>query len=181
MAAASGPKRTSDNSVIHSPMTKCQCASLPVLADVSMGRHEAVFETLRSEVRHPDPLWWLSALGCDSCGQWWLVAADERINDVFLMRRLSDEELRSLQTWQVWPTDFLRYADVLQLGRDRGHRWMFADPDSSALVHTVVDLAREDEDMSVSRIASLLQLDFQHAGRLAELAEAQASVRIARR
>lgn len=162
------------------PMTKCQCPNLPTLADVAMGQHDAVFDKLHNEIRHAEPLWWLSALQCKACSQWWLVAADERINDVFLMRRLDGVEAESIQRGLGWPSDFSKFADVLRVGRDRGHRWVFADPDSSALVRTVVDLAREEEGITVSRLASLLQLDLAHAARLVELAEAQASVRINR-
>ena len=161
-------------------MTTCQCEKLPLLADVPMGQHDAVFDTLANELRHGEPLWWLSAQRCGACGQWWLVAADERINDVFLMRRLADAEIESLQRQGEWPADFSRFAEVLRLGRDRGHRWMFADPESPALVYTVVDLAREEDGIRVSLIASLLQIDLPHAQRLADLAEAQASVRITR-
>ena len=114
------------------------------------------------------------------CEQWWLVAADERINDVFLMRRLTDAEIEALQRQSEWPADFSKFAEVLRLGRDRGHRWAFADPESSALVCTVADLAREEDGIRISRVASLLQIDLPHAQRLADLAEAQASVRITR-
>jgi hypothetical protein len=145
-----------------------------------MGQHNAVFDVLGNEMRHGNPRWWLSALCCEACGQWWLVAADERINDVFLMRRLTDVELDAIQTQNAWPRDFLKFAEVLRLGRDRGYRWTFADPESSALVYTVADLAREDDGIQVSQVASLLQIDMRHAQRLAELAEAQAAVRINR-
>jgi hypothetical protein len=159
-------------------MTTCQCQSLPILADVPMGQHDAVFDTLEDEMRHGEPLWWLSALRCRMCGQWWLVAADERINDVFLMRRLTEAEIEGLQRQSEWPADFSKFAEVLRLGRDLGHRSIFLDPESPALVYTVEDLAREEDGISVSRIASLLQIDLHHAQRLADLAEAQAPGRI---
>ena len=161
-------------------MMSCQCEKLPPLADVPMGAHDAVFETLEHEIHHQEPLWWPSALRCKACGQWWLVAADERINDVFLMRRLIEAEVEPLQRQSEWPADFSRFAEVLRLGRDRGHRWAFADPESAALVHTVADLAREEEGIRVSRVASLLQIDLVRAHRLADLAEAQNSVKIIR-
>jgi hypothetical protein len=158
----------------------CQCGTLPLLADVPMGPHEAVFDTLGSEIRYGNPLWWLSALCCKACGQWWLVAADERINDVFLMRRLTDADLDAIQRQSEWPGDFSKFAEVLRLGLDRGYRWTFGDPESPALVYTVADLAREEDGIAVARIASLLQVDLPHAKRLADLAEAQASIRITR-
>jgi hypothetical protein len=108
------------------------------------------------------------------------VAADERINDVLLMRRLTEAEIEALQRQGEWPADFSRFAEVLRLGRDRGHSVWFGDAESPALVATVVDLAREEDGIRVSRLASLLQIDLPQAQRLADLAEAQASVRITR-
>ena len=159
-------------------MKTCQCENLPSLADVPMGQHDAFFSTLDNEIRHGEPLWWLSALRCRMCGQWWLVAADERINDVFLMRRLTGAEIEALQGRSEWPADFAKFAEVLRLGRDLGHRSIFVDPESAALIYTVEDLAREEDGISVSRIASLLQIDLPHAQRLADLAERQAPGRI---
>lgn len=159
---------------------KCKCKELPDLADVGMGEHDAVFSSFQTEIRHGEPLWWLSVFQCAVCEQWWLVAADERTNDVFLMRRLIKAELAAIVEQRKWPRDFSRFADVLRIGRDRGHRWVFSDPESSSLVETVIDLAREEDSIRLASIASLLQVDEPQAARLADLAEAQASIRIVR-
>jgi hypothetical protein len=161
-------------------MTTCRCEVLPLLADVGMGEDDGVLGTFEREMRHGEPLWWLAAERCRACGQWWLVAADERINDVFIMRRLADAEIETLRTDVEWPPDFLKFAEVLRVGRERGHSFLFDDPESPALVDTVVDLAREENEISVSRIAWLLQIERSHAQRLAELAEARTSVSITR-
>jgi hypothetical protein len=161
-------------------MTTCRCEELPLLADVGMGEDGGILGTLERELRHGEPLWWLAAERCRACGQWWLVAADERINDVFIMRRLADGEIETLRTNGKWPPDFLKFAEVLRIGRERGHSVLFGDPESPALVDTVVDLAREERGISVSRIAWLLQIERCHAQRLAELAEARTSVSITR-
>ena len=161
-------------------MTSCQCEKLPPLVDVGMGEPDTVFDTLEREASHGEPLWWLSAGRCRACGKSWLVAADERINDVFLMRRLTHGELQALRGQGEWPRDFSSFAEVLRLGRERGHSVTFGDPNSPALVATVVDLAREEGGIPASRVAWLLQVSLPHALRLADLAEAQASVRITR-
>src|SRR5688500_9655590 len=107
-------------------MTICQCEKLPLLADVGMGgEHDPAFDTLERQVSHGEPLWWLSAERCRVCGQWWLVATDQRINDVFLRRRLTDAEVESIQGQNEWPADFSKYAEVLRLGRERGHSVIF--------------------------------------------------------
>jgi hypothetical protein len=163
-----------------SRMMNCKCKELPEIADVAMGEHDAVFSSFQTEIRHGKPLWWLSAFQCAACEQWWLVAADERINDVFLMRHLTKVEFRAIVEERKWPRDFNQFAEVLRVGCERGHRWVFDDPECPALVETVVELAREDDGIRLSRIASLLQVDGHQAARLADLAEAQAPIRIVR-
>jgi len=43
-----------------------------------------------SETELESPFWWLVLYGCRSCGQGWLVAQEERHNDIFCMRRLDE-------------------------------------------------------------------------------------------
>lgn len=159
---------------------RCQCATLPNLADVSMGAHEDVFGTLDTKTRHGDMLWWLSLERCRECHQWWLVAADSRINDVFLLRRLHQPEADAILTERRWPNDFDRFSTVLQLGSDRGHRWRFVDPLSPSLIYTTIDLAHEIPDLDTAKLASLLQIDLSHASLLAERAELDAPIAIVR-
>jgi hypothetical protein len=162
-------------------MTTCRCETQPLLVDAGMGSEDdTALETLELMVSHGAPRRWLSAERCSACGQWWLVAADERINDVYLRRRLTEAEIEALQSRREWPADFSTFAEVLRLGRERGHSVIFGDPESPALVDTVVDLAREEDGIRASRVAWLLQIDLGQTLRLADLAEAQASVRITR-
>ena len=161
-------------------MTTCQCQKLPPIVDIGMGEHDSALDTLEREVTHGEPLWWLSVNRCRVCGQRWLVAADERINDVFLLRRLNEAEVVSLRKQGEWPSDFSKFAEVLRLGRERGHSAVFADAESPALVDTVIVLAREEDGVPISTIASLLQIGMPQAQRLADLAQERASVRIAR-
>src|SRR5207249_3890955 len=77
---------------------RCQCITLPELAVVDMGEdHLAVFKTLKEDVRRGDPFWWLSAYYCSVCGEWWLVAQEERQNDLFCMRRLREADVSSIK------------------------------------------------------------------------------------
>jgi len=132
-----------------SRMMNCKCKELPEIADVGMGEHDAVFSSFQTEIRHGEPLWWLSVFQCAACEQWWLVAADERINDVFLMRRLTTGELGAIVEERKWPRDFKQFAEVLRVGCERGHRWVFGDPECPALVETVVELAREEDGIKL--------------------------------
>jgi hypothetical protein len=93
--------------------SECRCIRLADLAVVDMGGDDAVvFSTLKDEVARGDPFWWLSARICSACGDQWLVAQEERQNDVFCMRRLSSDEWRRIQSRQGWPSDFDRYEDA---------------------------------------------------------------------
>lgn len=141
---------------------RCQCVTLSDLEDIEMGGDfffKKVFQTLEERVRRGDPYWWLSVYECIECGQWWLVAQEERQNDVFFFKRLSPSEGEAVVKSGDWPNDFDKYEDLLQLGQERGHRWQFADPlGDSSLVISAADLARERPGISVSELARLLNL-----------------------
>jgi hypothetical protein len=95
---------------------RCQCVALPDLAVVDMGDPTEVFATLREQESRGDPFWWLSTYYCSACGAWWLVAQEERLNDVFCMRRMNAEEVDAIAVEQRWPTDFDRYEDLPRIG-----------------------------------------------------------------
>jgi hypothetical protein len=159
---------------------KCRCLTLPNLADVGMGEHEDVFRSLDQMARRGEPIWWLSVDRCSECGQWWLVASEERINDVFLLRRLTDSVGKAAVGQDKWPIEFDRFSTLLRLGRERGHRWRFADPMSPALVQTTIDLANEIPELDTASLAKLLQIELPHASALATRAESEAPIRIIR-
>lgn len=153
---------------------RCQCITLQNLADVEMGGDfffKKVFRTLEEQVRRGDPYWWLSVYECKECGQWWLVAQEERQNDVIFLKRLSPSEGEAVVKSGDWPNDFDKYEDLLRLGQERGHRWQFADPlGDSSLVVSAADLARERPGISVSDLAELLNLSKPLARKVAKQA-----------
>lgn len=163
-------------------IVKCECQALPNLADVAMGgpAHEPVFKTLAEQARHGEAIWWLSAYRCDECDQWWLVASEARINDVFFMRRLSAVVGKAILEQAEWPDEFDRFSTLLELGRERGHRWRFVDPMSPALVQIAIDLANEMPDLDTDRLADLLQIGLPHADALADRALLDAPITIGR-
>jgi hypothetical protein len=65
--------------------------------------------------RRGEPIWWLSVDRCSECGQWWLVASEERINDVFLLRRLTDSVGKAAVGQDKWPIEFDRFSTLLRL------------------------------------------------------------------
>lgn len=159
---------------------RCSCITLPDLADAGMGDESttAVFETLEKRAERGDPFWWLSLYACSACGQWWLVAQEERQNDVFFLRRLSREEGEKILEEHGWPTEFDSYAYLLRLGMERGHSVRFVDPLDSSLSWTAADLARERPGIHVSEMAQLLNLDLSLAEEIAKKAIREEGVEI---
>lgn len=144
---------------VDADIPSCECGRLDDPAVVGMGHHEAVFRTL-DEVRHRgSPWWWLLSFRCRACGQNWLVASEERQNDVYLLRRLDAAMADRIAVANLWPPDFDRYETLLEIGRAAGRAARFPDVADSPLLHTIADLARERPGIGVSDLASLLNLD----------------------
>lgn len=156
----------------------CECNRLEDLAIVPMGHHEDVFRTLEMVLKRGSPWWWLYASTCRECGQTWLVAQEERHNDLFILRRLDPMARDRLVQDGFWPVEFDRYETLLEIGRDAGHFVRFFDVADSPLMHTVIDLARERPGIRVSELASLLNLDPAVAVDLAHQAIESAEVTI---
>jgi hypothetical protein len=151
-------------------MDQCKCRTLHTLAVIDMGQHEAIFATLQRVRQRGAPYWWLSASECRVCKTLWVVAQEERQNDILILRRLEFPAADLLLRDNVWPPDFESYAALLEIGRDYGRLMRFADPHNSSLPWTIADLARERPGIAVSRLAWLLNLTPETAAALARRA-----------
>ena len=139
-------------------MDQCKCGTLHKLAVVDMGQHQAIFETFERVRERGVPYWWLYACECRACKTMWVIAQEERQNDVFILRKLEWPATDLLVRDNVWPPDFERYEALLEIGRDYGRQVQFLDPENSSLSWTIADLARERPGIAVSRLAWLLNL-----------------------
>jgi hypothetical protein len=148
----------------------CECGRLDDLAVIDMGKHEDVFRTLEEVRTRGAPWWWLYASTCRACGETWLVAQEERQNDVFILRRLDRATTERLLRDNVWPADFDRYEALLEIGRATGRSVRFFDVADSSLIQTVTALARDRPGIRVSELASLLNLDPAAAAQIARSA-----------
>lgn len=149
----------------------CRCVTLANVAVVEMGSPGNELGTIEGRRSRGEPWWWLWCGECSRCGQWWLVAQEERQNDVSCLRRLDTDEVNALMQDDVWPADFDRYESLLRLGRDAGVMFRFADPgQASSLRWTIADLAKARPGIRVSELASLLNLEPDAARMVAERA-----------
>jgi hypothetical protein len=89
---------------------------------------------------------------------------------VYILKRLSPKESEQILNENCWPEDFDSFGNLLGLGRERGHKWVFVDSLDSALTSTAADLARELPGIDVAELAELLQLDIPHAREVARKA-----------
>jgi hypothetical protein len=156
----------------------CECGRLGDLAVIAMGHHEEVFRSLDLVRRRGSPWWSLLAFTCRTCGQTWLVASEERQNDLYILRRLDKATAERLLRENIWPADFDRYETLLEIGRAAGHSVRFFDVADSPLLVTITDLARERPGIRVSELSSLLNLDPAVAGDLARQVVQTAEVTI---
>jgi hypothetical protein len=143
----------------------CRCIELGNAAVIDMGEESnRVFETLHQVVERGAPYWWLYLSRCKECDQFWLVAQEERHNDVFCMLRLDADTAMRIVADGVWPANFDKYESLLQAGKEAGKSVRFIDPvHSSSLVATMETLARESPGINLSYLAELLNLDIETA------------------
>jgi hypothetical protein len=152
------------------PLLNCHCSVLTDLAVIPMGGDgldERVFATVDRVCDHGGAQWWLYLSRCSRCGQYWMIAQEERIYDEYFLKRLPDEEVDAIHAEQRWPEDFLAYEQVLQIGRAHGPPFTFLDRHSPTLINTIADLRRERPTITTDRIADLLGISAKRVSRLA--------------
>jgi hypothetical protein len=115
-------------------------------------------------------LWWLSYRRCAPCGRHWLVAQEERINDVFVIREMSDDEARDIRQLGSWPDDFNKYATLLRLGQEAGHSARFVDSRCATLQRTAKNLIDDRPEITDEEIADLLNVSPEDAAWLRDSA-----------
>jgi hypothetical protein len=158
----------------------CMCIQLSDTAVVDMGEEsEKVFLTLKEIRRRGDPYWWLSVHQCQACQQSWLVAQEERQNDVFCLYRIDNDTMKDVLNNNHWPSVFDHYESLLCIGLEAGRSVRWVDPlNSSDLRWTISDLAKDKPGISISEIAELLNLDIGLAEELARRAVQEDHVRV---
>ena len=160
------------------PVPHCRCVSLSNMDVVDMGDHEEIFESLVRTFERGEPYWWLYTSICTQCKTHWLIASEERQNDVFCFRRLTNDESHDIDIRNLWPDCFDTYEKLLEIGREFGRSVRFVDPLESSLFDTIVDLAKQRPDIRISELANLLNIDIEITEKLAMRAIAETGVEI---
>lgn len=147
----------------------CMCLQLSNIAVIDMGdESEEVFATLDKIRKRGKPYWWLSVYKCYECQQSWLVAQEERQNDVLCLYRLDAITAEDIINNNRWIPIFDHYEDLLRIGLEAGKSVRFFEPlNSRSLRSTMSDLAKDKPGMSIFEIAKLLNLDLDLAEEIA--------------
>lgn len=154
--------------LISSTNSSCTCIQISNIAVVDMGdESEKIFATLDEIKKRGDPYWWLSVYQCRDCQQSWLVAQEERQNDVFCLYRLDQVAMEDILNNNRWIPIFDGYENLLRIGLETGKRVRFLDPLNSSLRWTISDLAKEKPGIKISEVAQLLNLNIELAEEIA--------------
>jgi hypothetical protein len=138
----------------------CICNELQDLCDIGMGHEDNAFRTLDKRADFGEECWWLSLFSCSNCGQDWLVACEQRVYDVWFLKRTRAEIAKQIVELRQWPSVFRSYAELLRLALERGHSVCYLDPaDSIELSGAVEDLAKAKPGITISELYALLPID----------------------
>ena len=151
----------------------CRCALFKDTDVDDFSIYSPIFR-FKPLAKRGQPQWWLSLSRCSDCGQNWLVAQEERLNDVYVIKRLTSQDANAAVTGQ-WPSDLDRYEDLLVIGKSHGHAARYAEPMETLPI--CIDLIGQNPDIKAETIADLLNVSLDNAHAL----RTQAKTEIANR
>lgn len=137
--------------------THCHCVDSP---DLVVEEFVADHEIAQQEIvnRYGPTHWWLSMRICRACSQHWLVAQEERFNDVWIMRKMSKDAAAAASNG-IWPNDFDHYETLLRIGQEYGHQARYANPWETTPI--LIDLIGQRPAITDAEIAALVNLPLQ--------------------
>ena len=118
------------------------------------------FDKFRTIRKRGEQYWWLDIRKCKICEQNWLVAQEERTNDIFCLNRLNDKQVNDIIKNNVWPVVFDRYETLLEIAKKNNLCCIFFDPiNDSSTRETIEDLALERPYIKISELSKLLNIN----------------------
>jgi hypothetical protein len=152
----------------------CRCDDLSrvrVVDFAPIDEDELTLPPLEPVARAGVDLWWLSYRQCKVCGRNWLVAQEERINDVYVLRELSQLEASAILQAGQWPDDFSQYETLIRLGHAAGHSARFVDTRCDTLVRTTRDMLADRPTIADEVLQRLLNVSADDAAWLRQAAQ----------
>jgi hypothetical protein len=141
-------------------LVPCACAALRDI-DVLDFWPEEVVRQFRQLAKRGRPQWWLNLRACPVCGQHWLVAQEERLNDVYVVSRIDVTAAQQILDHAQWPDTLDRYETLLKLGKQHGHAARYANP--MELLPVVIDLVGQSRGIPAEEIADLVNVSLDDA------------------
>lgn len=158
---------------------RCECEMLADRASFPMGfdgRDARFHETVKEVKAHSKALWWLWLGQCNCCGEYWMVASEQVIFDLYMVNRMTAEAAQHIITSSIWPEEFLSYERLLRLCKTRAGADAFMRGDSWGAQTTTRRLKAERPDIANEDIAWLLGVTSEDIAKiLADDAEAAAA------
>lgn len=116
-------------------------------------------------------MWWLSLCRCADCAQHWLVAQEERLNDLYIVARITDDAASDIRSRGDWPEALSTYEELLRIGQANGHAARYGDP--SELWPIAIDLVGQRATLDAGTLAELVQVSIDDAQALLARAKAE--------
>ncbi|MBC7283497.1 hypothetical protein [Hoeflea sp.] len=127
----------------------CDCHTLCDTDFIEMGEWVPAADVIVTD-REVDGIPWRFNLTCIICETQWLVAVEERIYDIWLIRRAS---------CAPWP-EVLTYRGLLALAKRAASGVCYQDPTNSIEIPAAIcDLAEENPGIPLSEIVAVLPID----------------------
>ena len=151
-------------------MQPCRCA---LFRDLDVDEFHADSPVRRFEAlkKRGLPMWWLTLGRCADCGQHWLVAQEERLNDIYVLMRTTDEAAAAILARDDWPDTLSTYEELLHIGKVNGHAARYANP--SELWPVAIDLVGQRPTITAHEFASLSNISPAEASSVLEHARTE--------
>jgi hypothetical protein len=98
---------------------------------------------------------------CKECSQHWLLAQEERLNDIYVYKRLSGDDAKSILATDQWPSQLHRYEELLEIGQAHGFAARYGEP--LGMWPIAVDLLGQRPSLSAADFARLGNIDEESA------------------
>ncbi|SHM91978.1 hypothetical protein [Roseibium suaedae] len=125
----------------------CSCQLEPSRKVSLMGRKPAYLEQVE---RCVNGKFWLHRFRCNSCGDKWLMAAEEIIYDTWIIERESE----------LIPDIFLTYQDLMEFNKSTGIQIRYENPYISMEIPSAIQILKEeDKSISNERLSNIIGVD----------------------